>query len=394
MIENWVEKYRPKKFREVGGQDFVIEKIKKFLKTFSNADDANKVLVLHGPSGTGKTSLVYAAANEFNGEIFELNASDFRNEEKLNSILRPATEQASLTKNIKIILVDEIDGISDEDERGVSKLIEIMESTQHPMFLTSNDIWSKKFSEVRKRAELIQLKEIDYKTTKEILISILKKEKKFLHNDILTNITIKSKGDLRAAINDLQIAASLKEPSAFLIDERNKEIDIFTALRIVLKGKPDNSFLRIFDSVNKPLDEIILWIEENLPLEYREDELAKAYDVLSKIDIYKKRVNRQQHWRFLVYQNDLLSYGISSAKKGEKTGFTVYKKPTRILKIWLNNQRTERKKSITKKYAEYVHVSEKKAIQEFPLIKKFLLNPKIQKELKLSDDEIEYINEN
>ena len=73
-------------------------------------------------------------------------------------------------------------------------------------------------------------------------------------------------------------------------------------------------------------------------------------------------------------------------------GFTSYKRPTRILKIWLNNQRTAKKKSIAQKYSKHVHVGLKRAMQEFDLIKKIInSNDKIPKELKLSEDEISYL---
>jgi len=163
---------------------------------------------------------------------------------------------------------------------------------------------------------------------------------------------------------------------------------------MIFKGNPTESMLQLFDSVKMPLDEIILWVEENIPSEYSGEELAKAIDALSKVDIFKRRIYRQQYWRFLIYENALLSYGISSSKKNVKTGFTSYKKPTRILKIWLNNQRTEKKKSIASKYSQYVHIGEKRAMSEFSTIKSFLLRPEIQKELKLTEDEIEYLNKN
>ena len=121
-------------------------------------------------------------------------------------------------------------------------------------------------------------------------------------------------------------------------------------------------------------------------------ELAKAYDALSRVDIFKRRIYKQQYWRFLVYENALLGYGIASSKKGIKTGFTSYKRPTRILKIWLNNRKIEKKKSIANKYAKYVHVGQKRALKEFPTIRQILLNPKVQRELKLSEEEVEYLN--
>ena len=386
----WKEKYRPRYFGDVRGQDLAIEKLRSFLRNLSKSD--KKAIALYGPPGTGKTSIAYVIANETQSELFELNASDLRDREKLNEILRPATEQRSLTNKGKVILVDEVDGISEVDRGGLSELIDLIETSPQPIILTANDIWDKKFSELRKNLELIQLKEIDYKTIKNIMVEILRKERKFIDNDILTNIAIKSKGDLRAAINDLQIAASLPNPADIIFDERNKELDIFSAMRLIFKSKPNNNLLKLFDSVNMPLDEILLWIEENIPAEYSGIELAKAYDALSKVDIFKKRIYRQQYWRFLVYENAFLSYSVASAKKSEKLGFTSYKKPTRILKMWLNNQRIEKKKTISRKYASYVHIGEKRALSEFATFKAFLQNPEIQKELKLSEEEVEYLS--
>jgi len=386
----WTEKHRPKYFIDIRGQEQAIEKVRGFLNSFGKKE---KAIILYGPPGTGKTALAHVAAKETNSEMFELNASDLRNREKLDAILKPATEQQSLTKKGKIILIDEVDGISIVDRGGISELLSLTEASAHPVIITANDIWGKKFATLRKKSEMVQLKEIGYNTIKDVMIRILRKENKFIGNDVLTNIAIKAKGDLRAAINDLQTASGMKDPSQILVDEREKETDIFNALRLVFKGKPTNSHLKIFDSVKMPLEEIMLWIEENIPTEYQGEELAKAYEALSRVDIFKRRIYRQQYWRFMVYENALLSYGIASSKKNVKTGFTSYKKPTRILKIWLNNRRIEKKKSIAKKYAKYVHVGEKRALKEFPTIINILVNNlQVQKELKLSENEIEYLN--
>ena len=391
--QNWTEKYRPKYFLDIKNQEKAVQTIKRFLMDFSTGRIGKKAVILHGPPGTGKTSLAHVAAAETNSEIFELNASDLRNKDKLREILGPATKQKSLIKKGKIILVDEVDGISGTDRGGILELLRIVETSAYPIIITANDIWNKKFSPLRRKSELVQLKEIDYQTTKNVLIDILKKENKFIPIDVLTNISVKTKGDLRAAINDLQTASHLENPADIVFDERNKEIDIFSAMRIIFKGTPNKSMLRVFDSVNMNMDELILWMEENIPLEYEGEELARAYECLSKVDIFKRRIYKQQYWRFMVYENALLSYGISSAKRSGKTGFTNYKKPTRILKMWLNNRRIEKKKSISKKYAAHVHVGEKRALKEFPTIKAFLLKPEIQKELKLTEEEVEYLEQ-
>ncbi len=391
----WTEKHRPKIFDEVKGQSPAVGKVMEFLRNFPSR---KKAIILHGPPGTGKTTLAHVAANESGAEIFELNASDFRGKNKLDEVLKPALEQQPLVKKGKIILVDEADGISGfEDRGGISELLRLIELSNYPIIITANDVWQKKLAPLRKKSELVQLKEIDYKTIKSILIGILKKENKFIENDVLTRIAINAKGDLRAAVNDLQTAAGIEksEISKISFDERNKEIDIFNALRAVFKGNPVNDTLRVFDSVNMPIDEIILWIEENIPLEYKGEELAKAYDLLSRVDIFKGRIYKQQYWRFLVYENILLSYGISASKNPSiisRGNFTSYRKPSRILKIWLNNQRTAKKKSIAMKYAKYVHIGEKRAMAEFPIIRQIIKsNQKIQKELKLDEEEIAYL---
>ena len=399
----WAEKHRPKSFEEIKGQDEAILKIKEFMNNFhsfmSNGQSHalrgfKKALILHGPPGTGKTTIAHVTAQDTNSEIFELNASDLRNKAKLNEVLRPATEQKSLTKQNKIILVDEVDGISKVDWGGITELISIINSSPYPIIITANDIWNKKLAPLRKKAEIIQLKEIDYRTIKNILITILNKENKFINNQILTDISIKAKGDLRAAINDLQTISKIEDPSSIIFDERNKKTDIFNSLKQIFKNKPTNETLKVFDSVNMPIDEIILWVEENIPSEYEGEELAKAFDRLSKTDVFKGRIYKQQYWRFLVYENILLSYGIAASKKNPKIGFTSYKKPTRILKIWLNNQRTIKKKSIAQKYAAYAHIGKKRAMNEFPILKQIIKsNVQIQKELKLSEEEVEYLRQ-
>ena len=335
----WTEKYRPKTFEEIKGQDAVIEKIKFFI---SNFPKNKKALILHGPPGVGKTTLAYVIGNEKNAEVFELNASDLRNKDQLTAVLKPATEQMSLVKKSKIILVDEADGISGYyDKGGVSELISLIESTSYPIIITANDVWNKKLTPLRKKCEVVQLKEIDYKTIKDTLISVLRRENKFIEGDILTSIAIKSKGDLRAAINDLQIAVGMSDPSKILEQKRDTQTDIFNALRIIFKEKPTENTLKIFDEVKMPLEEIMLWVEENIPREYQGEELVKAIDSLSRADIFKGRIYKQQYWRFLVYQNILLSYGVSAKKDANKirSGFTSYKRPSRILKIWMNNQK-------------------------------------------------------
>lgn len=381
------DKYKARCFLDIKGQDIAVEKLKFFIKNFPKD---RKAIILHGPAGTGKTSLAYALAKELNSEILELNASDLRNREQLERIVRPATEQKSLTSESKIILLDEVDGISTSDRGGLPELLELIESTKFPIIMTANNIWLQKFNQLRQKSELVQVKDLDYRTISLILKDIVDKEKIQVSSEILASIAIKARGDVRAALNDLETVFTLNKPDD--IHERDREDDIFNVLRQIFKNNVNKETLGLYDTVDMPLDEIYLWLEENIPSEYKGAELAKAYDKLSRADVFRGRIYRQQHWRFLVYQNILLSAGIASSKEKPKTGFTSYKKPGRILKIWLNNQKQAKKKSIAEKYSKLVHIGRKRAMQDFHIIKPILKKPEVQEQLKLSEDEIAYLH--
>ena len=154
----WVEKYRPKSFAEIKGQTEAINKIKTFLLSFPNP---KRACLLSGPPGIGKTTIALAAAKEVNAELFELNASDLRNKNKLKEILRPATEQKSLVKSKKIILVDEVDGISLVDRGGIQELLTIVELANQPMIIVANNAWDRRLTKLRSKCEHVKLKEIE-----------------------------------------------------------------------------------------------------------------------------------------------------------------------------------------------------------------------------------------
>jgi len=389
-MASWTEKYRPAKLSEIIGQEEVIKKVKEFLNEFSNGN-GKKAILLGGSPGIGKTTIAHALANETNSEIFELNASDFRNKERLKKVLKPSIEQKPLIKEDKIILIDEVDGISEVDEGGLTEIISLIELSNYPIIATANNIWHKKLSSLRKKTIIIELKGISESNIKDTLIEILKKENKFVDLKIIDEISELAKGDLRAAINDLQAISNVKKEDEIILYERNKQEDIFTILKYIFQESAKLETLGILDKLDMSIDEIILWVEENIPNVYKGEELAKAYERLSKVDLFKGRIYKQQYWRFLIYENALLSYGISASKKGIKKGFFKYIRPNRILKIWLNNQKYAKKKSIAQKYAKNTHIGTKRALFEWYEIKNILRNPEVQKQLKLTEEEIEYL---
>jgi replication factor C large subunit len=382
---NLVDKYKPKNFADIKGQEMAISKIKSFVKNFPS----KKAAILYGPAGSGKTSLAYALARELKAEIIELNASDLRNRDNIDSIVGNSSQQQSLFNKSKVILMDEVDGISGfYDRGGLQELIVLIEQTSFPIIMTANHIWDRKFVQLRKKAEMIELKALTHFSILELLKQVASGEKINLSEDILKSISVTARGDCRAALNDLQGI----EDETILLAGRDREESIFNALKQVFKDQPSLRDIDLYDKVNMPIEEVALWLEENIPREYEGADLARAIDILSRADVFKGRIYRQQHWRFLLYQNFLLSYGISACKTKIKREFTSYKRPERILKIWMINQKNLIKKEIAKKYARFCHVSLKRAMREFPLFVNVLKDDNIQRKLKLEQDEVDFLN--
>jgi replication factor C large subunit len=380
-----VEKYRITKVDNLIGQSKAVQSVKEFLDNFPK----KKALVLYGPAGTGKTSLVLSITKEKNLEIFELNSSDLRNRAQLEERLKPASAQQSLFKKSKILLMDEVDGVTGSDIGGIPELARLISTTNFPIIMTCNDVWQSKLSPIREKAKLVEMKALKIDDIIKVLNNVCEKENLTLDYVTIKQIAIKSQGDIRAAINDLQ-SYSNGESLIDLTEKRDVEESIFNILRKIFKERQD--FLNILDNTSLSLDEVLLWLEENIPKEYKNEALAKAYYSLAKADVFRGRIYKNQSWRFLIYQSIFQTAGISYAKNKPSLGFTAYERPKRILKIWLQNQKINKKKTIAKKYARLVHCSTKRALSDFELIKPMLKNPITQNKLQLSDDEIEFLN--
>lgn len=384
-----IEKYRVNSLKDIKGQDIALEEVKNFFKMFPS----KRALILNGPTGTGKTSISIAFAIDNGMELFELNASDLRNRASLEAVLKPSIEQYSLFGKGKLILMDEADGITTNDRGGLPELIALINKTKVPIIITANDIWQQKFSLLRKYCRIVNIKELNDKDIKNILIDVIDKEGGKIKNETIDLIVKNAKGDVRAALNDLESVILLDEDTD--ISEREKVQDIFNSLKILFQSPANEDSIKIFDNSDLNIDEILLWIEENIPFEYQGKSLAKAYDSLSLADVFKGRIYKQQYWRFLVYQNFFLSAGISSANKLKSNKFVSYKRPSRILKIWLANQKNAKIKSIVEKYAGFCHMSKKKAVKDKFLLPFILdkLDDRTVDKLKLEKADIDYLKE-
>ena len=140
------------------------------------------------------------------------------------------------------------------------------------------------------------------------------------------------------------------------------------------------------------LNELMLWIDENLPIEYDNiEDLEKAYVRLGKADLFKARIIRWQHWAFMHYQNILCCGGVSISRSKSTIKPSVFKRPMLPLKIWQANMRNNKKLSISKKLSPILHISTKKIFKTFNYYREFIKQDKIAEEIKLNKEEKEYL---
>lgn len=398
-MKPWTVKYQPKDTSEIQGQNKAIKELLDYIENFKNGQAA----LIYGPPGSGKTSAVYAIARELDLEIIEVNASDTRNKDSLNQKLGPAVSQMSLFSKGKIILVDEIDGVAGRKDRGgVSELRKIIKKTSFPIVMTANDPWDKKFSTLRKTSNMIEFRTLAYTSVMSVLKRIAEEENIDYNESALKSLARRAGGDLRGAVSDFQtLAQSDKKLTKDEIDElsgRKQKESMITALMRILKTTSPEVALPALDDVDEDIDKIFLWIDENLPKEYKKPkDLTRAYDNLSMADVFYGRIRRWQHWRFLVYIYNLLTAGIALSKDEKYPGFTKYTRTKRILKMWQFNQKNAKKKAIAEKIAEKTHTSSKRVITDtFPYIQIIFKKDEKQAErlakyLDLDKKEIAYI---
>ncbi len=359
-------KYAPKSTKEILGQERAVKALQDFIASFKTKK--KRALLLYGPPGCGKTSAAYAIAKEFNLEILEVNASNFRDEKKLHDSIGQASAQQSLFKKSKILLVDEVDGLMNRFDRGaIPTIVQFVKTTAFPIIITANNPWDRKFSPLRTASEMVEFAQLSHQTVLTALRSICAAENIVYEEKALASLARRAGGDLRGALIDLQTLTSsnkLTMADLDVLSDRHRTDTIFNALLKVFKTTDVFVARMAFENVEEDLEEIQLWMDENLPKEYtKPKDLFRAYEKISHTDVFRGRIMKRQHWHFLATMSVLLSAGIALSKDEKYNSFTRYTPTQRLLTIWRLNQRYAKRAAIAEKIAQKTHSSKKATIR-------------------------------
>ncbi len=379
----WTSLYAPNDLASVQGQQAAIDQLRQFVRNRK----PGQVCLLYGSQGVGKTTMVSLLARELGAELIEVNASDVRNESSILELLGPALKQQSLFARTKLLLFDEADGLSGTNDRGgLPAILKLAKETPYPIIMTANDPWSSKFSELRKAALMVQARSLAYTSIVPVLRKVADAQQLTYSEDALKTIARRAGGDLRAAITDLQsLGQTISQEHVDTLSDRNATESIVNAVRIVLKTRDPNTARMALDAIAEDVDDIFLWMDENIPKEYRKPEdIRRAYETIAAADVFRGRIRKWQHWRFLVYCYDLLGPGIALAKAEKYEGFTQYNQTGRIFAMW--RAKSALRDAVVAKLARAQHISKRQARAELRILKRALSDSSL-----FTDDEQDWL---
>ena len=293
-----IEKYRPKSFDEIVGQEEVIASIKNIVA--KGFDDAPHML-FSGQAGTGKTSTAMLIAKSWFGKhwrsfFVELNASD----ERGIDVVREKIKRFAFSTGKRIIFLDEADSMTADAQNALRR---IMERTTSTVFILSCNWDWKIIDPIKSRCAIFRFKKLTDKQILKRIIQIIKAEGLKLKateetKKALLLLVKMADGDMRKAINMLDtLISSNREISIANVKMLDEPAIVETSFRKALDGD--------FDSARKLIEDALV--------RYNFD-VNKIIDKLYKSIINDNSLSTEIKTRLIVRLSDLeyrLKFGAS-----------------------------------------------------------------------------------
>ncbi len=282
----WVEKYRPKKLKEVVGQEEITKRLEAYVKAKNMPN-----LLFAGRAGIGKTASALALAHELYGDniarnFLELNASDERGIDVIRGKIKDfAATMPYGDVPFKIIFLDEADALTRDAQQALRRTMEKYSKTCR--FILSCNYSSKIIEPIQSRCALFRFKPLSDKDIIKRLEHIAKKEELEVTKDGYQAIVYIAEGDMRKAINTLQVASiiskKIDESVVYKVASRARPEEVRKMVELSLAGK--------FTDARKQLDKLLYehgLSAEDILLQLHKEVMNIGVDDRTKLEIIDK----------------------------------------------------------------------------------------------------------
>jgi replication factor C large subunit len=350
-MADWTERYRPTTLSEIRGNDSARDDLREWAESWP---DHREAAILHGSPGVGKTSAAHALAADMGWETVELNASDSRTADEIDRLAGRASRNSTLGGGRQLVIVDEADNFHGNVDYGGSRAVtEVVKSADQPVVLIANDFYEMSNS-LRSACREIEFRDVGSRSIVPVLRDICRKEGVEFESAALETIADRSDGDLRSAIKDLQAAAEGGDrvtEDDVVTGERDRTEGIFDFLDTVIKEGDAETALTASYDVDETPDDLINWIEDNVPKDFEGPELADAFVRLARADEWLGRVRATQNYSYWRYATDNMTAGVAAARDGQKGGWTRYGPPSYWSKLGRSRSTRDTRDAIARRIA-------------------------------------------
>ena len=370
------EKYAPNTLNQLIGNQQSVNRLLEF-GLEAQQKKTSKPLLIYGPPGTGKTSAVHALAYSNGFELLELNASDYRDSETLSRTLLPATTSSGLFNKKLLILLDEIDERSDKFDSGSEQVItQVAKKSRHPVIFIANDFWSRKISFLRDIVEKVEFKKVGKDEILTHMSEILKRERKKLDPALLQELATRSNGDVRGALNDLEMMIDAKPELMESLGVRDKKVEIFGVLDKIFGSRNFEIAKNANASTDLDTSMLMNWIDQNIPNRYSDaGDIANAYLNVARASFFINQAARKNYYSYLRYSSILMSSGVALSGSGIGYGYAKsYSFPESIRQLSkTKSSRSDLSKVLTK-LIYVLHIHKKNVFSEYLYMLKDMIN--------------------
>lgn len=237
----WSEKYRPNDLSQYIGNHQSKQIVKNYVESVIKGKPNVRGLILYGPHGTGKTSLIFALRESYSIPIVYTNASDERRKDEIEQVtLRGVTKPFG--KKTSLTVLDEAEKIQGDLEAAI-------EHTN--IILIVNDKY-KIDKKIRHQLREVEFSSPTIRSKRKYAERIIAEEDIFIPHDIKQRVIRDSRSFRRVAIN-LQMALAGQK---YGFQMNTYDLGLFEEVKSILEGERKGR-----SDINP--DDLLMWALDN-----------------------------------------------------------------------------------------------------------------------------------